>query len=154
MDYSNLQQQQPQQHYQQPFYGGMSYAPPQPSYGGFWARVLAYILDAILLIIVQLILMSTIENQATLSLVNAAIGWLYFACMESMMGGTAGKLVLGMKVTTANGSNISFLRATGRYFAKILSALILMIGFIMVAFDDHKQGLHDKIAGTYVIKPR
>jgi uncharacterized RDD family membrane protein YckC len=51
-----------------------------------------------------------------------------------------------------NGNDISFLRATGRYFAKILSGLILLLGFVMVAFTARNQGLHDKIAGTVVLK--
>ena len=153
MDYSNVQQQPQQPYYGQPIYGGLPYAAPQPSYGGFWIRVVAYFIDAIVLLIVQLILIAAVENQGVLTLVNLIFGWLYFAGLESAKGGTPGKLALGLRVTTENGSYPSFLRATGRYFAKILSALILLIGYIMVAFDSHKQGLHDKIAGTYVIKP-
>ena len=152
VDYSNTQQQSPQPFYGQP-YGAMAYAAPQPSYGGFWIRVLAYIIDAIVLVIVQLVLMATVDNSGVQTLINLVFGWLYFAGLESAKGGTPGKLLLGMRVTTEQGANISFLRATGRYFAKILSALILFIGFIMVAWDTHKQGLHDKIAGTYVIRP-
>ena len=63
-------------------------------------------------------------------------------------------MALGMKVTDLAGNRISFLRATGRYFAKIISALILFIGFIMVAFTEKKQGLHDMIAGTLVVRTR
>jgi hypothetical protein len=55
-------------------------------------------------------------------------------------------------VTDLDGNRIGFGRATGRYFAKILSALILLIGFIMAAFTQKKQGLHDIIAGTLVVK--
>ena len=135
----------------------MGYAPvgafaPRVEYGGFWIRVGAYLLDAILLVIVQLILQQAMDNQTQASLANAVFGWLYFAGCESMLSGTPGKLVLGMRVTTMSGGNISFLRATGRYFAKILSALILLLGFVMVAFTANKQGLHDKIAGTLVVK--
>jgi uncharacterized RDD family membrane protein YckC len=158
MDYSNLPQHGQQPQYYQSVYGGMPYgtgafSAPKPRYGGFWLRVLAYILDGILLLIVQLILMALIENQGMVTLVNLVAGWLYFAGLESNMGATPGKLVLGMRVTTVDGQNISFLRATSRYFAKIISGLILMIGYLMVAWDGHKQGLHDKIAGTYVIRP-
>jgi len=158
MDYSNMPQPGQQQQYYQPVYGGMPYgtgafSAPKPQYGGFWARVLAYILDTILLVIVQFILMALISNQATLLLVQLVAGWVYFAGLESSMGATPGKLVMGMRITTVDGQNISFLRATGRYFAKIISGLILCIGYLMIAWDGHKQGLHDKIAGTYVIKP-
>ena len=130
-----------------------AFAPPvQKRFGGFWIRVVAYFLDAILLVIAQIILMQVIDNQAQLSGVNFLVGWLYFAGLESMAGATLGKMVLGLSVTDDQGNNISFLRATGRYFAKIISALILCIGYLMVAWDGQKQGLHDKIAGTLVIK--
>ena len=63
-----------------------------------------------------------------------------------------GKKVLGLRVTDLNGSRISFAKATGRHFGKILSGLILGIGFIMIAFTEQKQGLHDMLAGTLVLK--
>jgi len=130
-----------------------AFAPPvQKRYGGFWIRVVAYLLDGILLVIAQLILMQMIKNEAALSGVNFLLGWFYFAGLESMVGATLGKMVFGLQVTDENGNNISFMRATGRYFAKIISALILCIGYLMVAWDDRKQGLHDKMAGTLVAK--
>ncbi len=78
--------------------------------------------------------------------------WLYFAKLESSARqATIGKMALGIRVTGLNGERISFARATGRFFAKILSALILGIGFLMAAFTAHKQALHDMIAGTLVL---
>ena len=59
-------------------------------------------------------------------------------------------MAVGIKVGDQNGEQISFGNALGRYFSKILSALILLIGFMMVGWDEKKQGLHDKIAGTFV----
>ena len=77
--------------------------------------------------------------------------WLYSALLESSSyQATLGKMILGMKVTDLAGNRISFERATGRHFAKILSAMILGIGFLMVAFTERKQGLHDILAGTLV----
>jgi uncharacterized RDD family membrane protein YckC len=61
-------------------------------------------------------------------------------------------MALGLKVTDLGGHRISFVRATGRHFAKILSGLLLCVGFIMVGFTRYKQGLHDMIAGTLVIR--
>ena len=130
-----------------------AFAPPvQKRYGGFWLRVVAYFLDAILLVIAQVILMQVIKNEAAAQGVSFLLTWFYFAGLESMAGATLGKMVLGLSVTDEQGNNISFLRATGRYFAKIISALILCIGYLMVAWDGRKQGLHDKIAGTLVVK--
>jgi uncharacterized RDD family membrane protein YckC len=59
-------------------------------------------------------------------------------------------MIFGLKVTDLYGNRISFERATGRHFAKILSAMILCIGYLMVAFTERKQGLHDLLAGTLV----
>ncbi len=87
-----------------------------------------------------------------LFVVIAAAGWLYFALMESSSKqGTLGKMALSIVVTDLNGNRITFGRATGRYFGKILSGMILYIGYIMVAFTEKKQGLHDMIAGTLVV---
>ena len=62
-------------------------------------------------------------------------------------------MAFGMKVTDLQGQRLSFGLATGRHFAKILSGLILCIGFIMVGFTEKKQGLHDMIVGTLVRLP-
>jgi uncharacterized RDD family membrane protein YckC len=125
----------------------------------------AYIIDAIVLSIVVSVLatifgipivqMDYEHYDPTLNLVSFVIGWLYFALLESSeRGATLGKMALGLRVVTSSGQRLTFLNATGRYFAKILSAIILMIGFIMIGFTDKKRGLHDMIAGTLVIKVR
>ena len=81
------------------------------------------------------------------------IDWLYYSLMESSLNqATLGKMALGLKVTDLNGNRISFGRATGRYFGHYLSALILGIGYLMIAFSEKKQGLHDMIAETLVVK--
>jgi len=85
-------------------------------------------------------------------ILGGVVGWLYFAMMESSSTqGTLGKMALGIKVTDLNGGQIGFGKATGRYFGKIISALILLIGYIMVAFTEKKQGLHDMMAGCLVV---
>ncbi|MGH2683447.1 MAG: RDD family protein [Actinomycetota bacterium] len=129
----------------------------QPTaYAGFWRRFAAYLLDLIILsaVFAPLFLVFPREQQqTTLSPLTTAISWLYFALMESSARqATVGKMALGIVVTDLDGNRIGFGRATGRYFAKILSALILLIGFIMAAFTQRKQGLHDIIVGTLVVK--
>ncbi len=128
-------------------------------YAGFWLRVVAAIIDAILLgMVFGFILSSTVQMDPTqmsyatqwLPMVAA---WLYSALMESSSyQATLGKMALGLKVTTIDGKRLSFLNATGRHFAKILSGLLLCIGHLMVAFTAKKQGLHDMLAGTLVVK--
>jgi uncharacterized RDD family membrane protein YckC len=81
------------------------------------------------------------------------VQWLYDALTtSSSWQATVGKKVLRLKVTDEAGNRISFGRATGRFFGKLLSGMIMNIGFIMIAFTERKQGLHDMIAGTRVIR--
>jgi uncharacterized RDD family membrane protein YckC len=81
------------------------------------------------------------------------ITWLYFAGMESSARqATLGKAVLGMRVTDLNGNRVSFGRASGRFFSKIISGMIMYIGYIMAGFTEKKQALHDMIAGTLVMR--
>lgn len=139
------------------------------NYAGFWLRVVAYIIDAIIVGIVGFVIgmifgvgaVSTGTDisdptgggNMLLNLISIAIGVAYFAGMESSSWqATVGKKALGLVVTDLSGQRISLGRAIGRYFGKILSALILLIGFIMVAFTERKQGLHDMLAGTLVLK--
>jgi uncharacterized RDD family membrane protein YckC len=135
----------------------------QVAYGGFWIRFLAYIIDAIVLGIAGGILgailgisfMSTDVRHydPTINLVSLVIAWLYFALFESSArGATPGKMALSLRVVTGDGQRLSFLNATGRYFAKFVSAAILCIGFIMIGFTERKRGLHDMMANTLVIK--
>jgi len=78
--------------------------------------------------------------------------WLYFAIQESSQyQATVGKRILSIKVTDYAGKRLSFARATGRYFAKCLSALIYGIGFLVALFTKNKQAMHDKMADTYVV---
>jgi uncharacterized RDD family membrane protein YckC len=145
------------------------------NYAGFWRRLGAYLIDAILLGIVTSILGSVLGMPMGMNavsvmmsgdpaaiaaaqsggnlgnLLSILIGVGYFAGMESSSyQATLGKKVLGMVVTDLAGNRISLPRAIGRYFAKIVSAVILCIGFIMIAFTEKKQGLHDILAGTLV----
>ena len=137
-------------------------------YGGFWLRVVAYIIDAILLNIASTVISLVVGGGSLLMPdptvdqidftgqgIMLVIGWLYFALLESSeRGATVGKMAVGLRVVTDQGQRLSFGHATGRYFAKIISAIILGIGFIMVAFTERKRGLHDMIAGTLVVKTR
>jgi uncharacterized RDD family membrane protein YckC len=130
-------------------------------FAGFWRRLLAYLLDSLLLFGVQIsvatgvILVAPHDTRAIANLVpvSAAIAWAYFALMESSpLGATVGKLALGLYVTDSRGDPISFARASARYWLKIVSTLILMLGWLMAALTPQKQALHDVIAGTLVLR--
>jgi uncharacterized RDD family membrane protein YckC len=70
---------------------------------------------------------------------------------SSKFQGTLGKMALGIIVTDMEGRRVSFGKATGRYFGKIVSTIILFAGLIMIAFTEKKQGLHDMLANSLVI---
>lgn len=132
-------------------------------YAGFWIRVVAYLIDAVILGLVGALLgllsggaIIDLEAQDTIGITDffgLIIGIAYFIGFEgSEMQATPGKKVLGLIVTDMQGQRISYPRAAGRYFGKILSGFILLIGYIMVAFTEKKQGLHDLLASTLVVK--
>ena len=79
--------------------------------------------------------------------------WLYYAIMESSnLQATLGKLAMGIKVTDLEGNRITFGRASGRHFAKIISRMTAYIGYMLAAFTERKQALHDLIAGCLLLK--
>ena len=67
-------------------------------------------------------------------------------------GATPGKMACNLKVVVEDGERVTYMRAFGRHFAKLLSSMILAIGFIMAAFDDQKRTLHDRICETRVVR--
>jgi len=154
----------------------------QHAYAGFWMRLLASIIDGVLLGIVNIIilvpflglvgltaaahasdvdmdsagagLMIALLSTYLVSMLAVAVaGWLYFALMESSArGATLGKMALGLRVVDLNGNRIGFGKASGRYFGKIVSSAIFGIGYIMAAFTQQKQALHDIMAGCLVLR--
>jgi uncharacterized RDD family membrane protein YckC len=149
------------------------------NYAGFWKRFLAFIIDAILIGIVQWVILTPIlaaigigavNNMETMSddpaammgamaamfgavnVITTVIWVLYYTLMESSKTqATVGKMALSIKVTDVNGAKLDFVKALIRNASKIVSSIILFIGYIMAAFTEKKQGLHDIIAGTLVV---
>jgi uncharacterized RDD family membrane protein YckC len=153
--------------------------PAAVRYAGFWIRVVARLIDGIILGVVAGILQVAIlgsmitipriqpgtpPDPAAFASMFGLIGVAYLlqlaisSCYEGFfvakLGATPGKMVIGVKVVRPDGSPVSLGRAFGRYFAKILSGLALCIGFIMVGFDSQKRSLHDMICDTRVVKSR
>lgn len=154
------------------FYGG-----GEVVYAGFWKRVAAYLIDAFVIGIatqvVQLVVMgvffgisaSSMGNPETmfasgtgilfvvaLYLVPLAMNAAYYAAFHaSSKQATLGKMAVGIKVVRTDGTRISMARGVGRFFATILSSLIIGIGFLMAAFTERKQALHDMVCDTLVV---
>jgi uncharacterized RDD family membrane protein YckC len=140
-------------------------------FAGFWLRFVAFVIDSIVLWVPEHAVSSLLQETVRLpipmshgipliptpssmsALMTNAIDWLYFALMESSSyQATLGKMACGLIVTDSTGARISFGRASGRYFAKMISAMILYIGYMMAGWTERKQALHDMIAGTIVIR--
>lgn len=135
-------------------------AVPDVVYAGFWKRGAAVIIDScILFVIGTLVGIAYVGVAGSEEGLNSAnlilgilIGWLYSAILESSSKqATYGKQAIGIKVTDMNGNRISFARASGRHFAKIVSSIILGIGYIMAGFTEKKQALHDKMFDCLVV---
>lgn len=123
------------------------------NYAGFWLRFVAAIIDGVILSIINWIVGLVLGGGITSALLSIIVGWVYFASLESSnKQATLGKLALGLTVTDITGRQISFGKATGRFFAKYISAFILCIGYIMAGFTEKKQALHDLIVGTLVLR--
>jgi uncharacterized RDD family membrane protein YckC len=147
-----------------------------PEYAGFWRRFWGLCIDRFALGVVLFpvglalgfrmmwpfahhgeltadALRTMLFGSLSMWLIRSFAEWVYFAAFQgSSRQATPGQMVLGIRVTGLDGGPIGFGRATGRYFASWLSAMVLLIGFIMAAFTERKQALHDILAGTLVVR--
>jgi len=133
---------------------------------GFWLRLVAYAIDTFVLFVVLFVVAFAIgflapeqfaahaeEIGLLFNVLGFVFSWLYFAAGESShAGGTPGKRALGIRVTSEEGDRIGFGRASGRFFGKLISGVILCIGFLMAAIGPRHQALHDLFSRTYVIQ--
>ena len=151
------------------------------NYAGFWLRFVAVIIDGIIIGIVQFVVLAPIlaaigigvsedissaaESDpialaakimavfSTVGLIGQVVNVLYYSFMESSKyQATIGKLALGLIVTDMNGEKLDFVKALIRNVSKIVSTVILLVGYLLAAFTEKKQALHDMIAGTLVVK--
>lgn len=157
-------------------YGGVVYA-------GFWLRFVAYLIDGIIscfafvILLIPLFVLTGAGAALGKIISDGDIGddlgaflgagfllgffgiilvvsWLYYALSESSSWqATPGKKILNLKVTDLTGQPITFARASGRYFAKIITSMIpLAIGYIMAGFTEKKQAIHDMIASCLILR--
>ncbi|TAN03450.1 MAG: hypothetical protein EPN36_12890 [Rhodanobacteraceae bacterium] len=155
----------------------LHWLPPHAQYtglhAGFWRRVLAYLIDGVILAPAFAVLYLGVAGPAwfpafvqqdapvawrVLSpwwMLWLVVPWLYFAlCEASPWQATPGKLALGLGVTDEYGRRIGFGRSSGRFFGKLLSGLILDIGYMLAGWTPRKQALHDLMAGCCVVRTR
>jgi uncharacterized RDD family membrane protein YckC len=94
---------------------------------------------------------NTLSIQLLAQFLQFAVGFTYSTVMLWKYSATVGMFAGGLRVVNADGSSISYAKAVGRYFAYILNFFTFGIGFIMIAFDKEKRGLHDVICNTRVV---
>src|SRR3989344_943490 len=152
-------------------------APTVAQYAGFWIRLVAALIDGIILGIISGIVQAVFggvfgvalltgpqePSPATAGLfvgifgalffIIVAIDIVYYVGLTATYGATVGKMILGLKVVDTSGQKIGFGKAALReIIGKWISGLVFGLGYLWAAFDEKKQGWHDKIAGTYVVK--
>jgi uncharacterized RDD family membrane protein YckC len=144
-------------------------------FAGFWERFLAYCIDSIIVTLASIFVLLVVaffigfvlglrgmdvEEMEGLFvglyyMLSFISSWLYFTIMESSkLQATIGKKILDLAVTDVSGVRISFARANARFWSKLISGIILCIGYIMVAFTERHQALHDMVADTLVVKKK
>jgi len=139
-------------------------------FAGFWRRLVASLVDGLVVWGLGSVLLfpfrtsiqlgsSSLEGEPALSMTTIAvyallglIGVVYYLGFWTWRGQTPGKMVLGMKIVKTDGTPLTFGRALVRYIGYLTSGIVLCLGYLWVGLDSRKQGWHDKIAGTYVVR--
>lgn len=126
-------------------------------YAGFGKRLAAYVIDVGVLAVFRgamvLVFGYGILNGRDIIWFGSLFSMLYFILMESSASqASIGKQVMRIKVVDENGQRLDFSKAIIRNLMKMVSAAILLIGFIMVLFDERKRALHDMVAHTFVVE--
>jgi len=152
---------------------GSAGSPIRLRYAGFWIRFAAKFVDGIILSVVlyvpMLILIlarggniedmagrrNSFDTQDVLILIWQILYYVFYASYEIFFigryGATPGKMACRIRVVTPEGEAVGYGRATGRFFANLLSMIVCYIGYIMAGFDDQKRALHDHVCGTRVV---
>lgn len=127
-------------------------------YGGFWIRVVAYFIDGLILVVAGVFLAvffpgisggAGLEGGMTL---HNLIALAYPVVCPPLLGATPGKLALGYHIVGEDGRHIGYGRSIVRAVGQIVSGLALLLGYFWIGIDSRKQGWHDKIAGTFVVR--
>lgn len=146
--------------------------PGKLEYAGFWIRFGARMIDGIILYAVSMIismpfilLMAGAETSGDqppdtlfaltgclMPLLQLGVAVAYEAWFLGRFGATPGKMLCRLRVVLSDGTPISYLRGAGRHFATFVSGMILMIGYLMAAWDEQKRALHDHMCNTRVIR--
>jgi uncharacterized RDD family membrane protein YckC len=151
---------------------GLPAMPARPAFAGFWLRAVAYLIDTILISVVFGLIASfypstfiKFPDAASTSLtslpqltpiafaITITVTWFYYTMFEaSIWQATPGKRVLRLYVADLNGQRVTFARAAARNFAKMISSLTFLVGYLVAGFTEKKQALHDILASCLVLR--
>lgn len=141
-------------------------------YAGFWIRLAAYLVDAILVAVIAYVVIRILgifvdssgdgpivpvaiapgTARVAATAINYSLSFVYLVGFWTWLGRTPGKMMLGLKVVRTNGSRVGLGKSILRYIGYNISYLAFFIGYLWIGVDPEKQGIHDKIADTYVVK--
>jgi uncharacterized RDD family membrane protein YckC len=138
------------------------------TYGGFWLRLAAAVIDVVAIfvlvgvVLLVVALLNLIVGEQFLggdrfsSVLLMTVAWLYDAGLTaSAARATLGKLVVGLRIDDADtGTRVNFLIASGRHFARVVSATLLLLGYVTMFWEPRRRAIHDLAAGTVVVKRR
>jgi uncharacterized RDD family membrane protein YckC len=146
--------------------------PPRPAFAGFWLRAVAYLIDTVFISLVFGLIASfypstfiKFPGAASISLtslpqltpiafaITITATWFYYTMFEaSIWQATPGKRVMRLYVADLNGQRVTFARAAARNFAKMISSLTFLVGYLVAGFTEKKQALHDILASCLVLR--
>jgi len=118
-------------------------------YGGFFKRLIAYLIDNLIFVVPSFFVGN---NEMAQLVLYFGVGTLYFVWMNGMYGASLGKMVMKLKITKEDGSKIDYKDALLREIASYLSLVVFGLGFLNIIWNKRKQGWHDIIAKTIVVK--
>jgi uncharacterized RDD family membrane protein YckC len=129
---------------------------PGMAYAGFGSRLISLIIDSIIVgvanFIIQYAVTAAIGSQALFAVIAIVITLAYTVYFFTSTGQTLGMKMLGIKAVDANGHVLSTGAAVIRFFGAWVSVIIIFIGYVMMLWDGRKQTLHDKFAGSFIVK--
>jgi uncharacterized RDD family membrane protein YckC len=121
-------------------------------YAGFWIRFAAFLIDFVIIIVISFFL-HIIHFGFAILFFPTFVGWLYYWLFTGLRGQTPGKIAVGIRVINARGAPPGLgIAALREIPGKILSSFVFCLGYFWIGWDGKKQGWHDKIAGTYVVR--
>ena len=125
---------------------------------GFWRRFVAILLDGIILFFLMIsfiiAFLAITSRDPPYDFIGYLSGFVYTIVFWTALGRTPGKMLMGIKIIKVDGTSIGIVRSFLRYIGYIVSLITIFIGYLMIIWASEHRGLHDKIAGTVVVKVR